>query len=289
MSWRVVVINSRSKLDLKLNYLVIRGAETTKIFLGEISTLIIESTAVSLTASLICELNKRKIKIIFCDEKRNPHSEIAPYYGSHDCSGKLKSQVKWSEDITNIIWMEIIKEKIWQQKEILKKYKLKQYLILEDYIKEVRLKDETNREGHAAKVYFNALFGMEFTRRDSSPINMGLNYGYSILLSAFNREIVSGGYSTELGIFHENMFNNFNLSSDFMEPFRPIVDNYVKSIEIEDLNHETKMGLINLLNIEVYIDGKKNYLNNAIKIYCKSIFDAINNKDSSIIKFYRNE
>ena len=76
MSWRVVVISSRAKLDLQMNHLVVRRETTTKIHLSEISTLIIESTAVSLTAYLLSELTKRKIKVIFCDEKRNPSSEL---------------------------------------------------------------------------------------------------------------------------------------------------------------------------------------------------------------------
>lgn len=40
MSWRVVVVNKRAKLDLQMNYLVIRSEEITKIYLGEISTVI---------------------------------------------------------------------------------------------------------------------------------------------------------------------------------------------------------------------------------------------------------
>ena len=51
--------------------------------------------------------------------------------------------------------------------------------------------DSTNREGHAAKVYFNALFGMSFTRSADTPVNAALNYGYSIILSAFNREVAA--------------------------------------------------------------------------------------------------
>ena len=38
-----------------------KGDETTKIHLSEIGLLLIESTAVSLTASLLCELIKRKV------------------------------------------------------------------------------------------------------------------------------------------------------------------------------------------------------------------------------------
>ena len=36
------------------------------------------------------------------------------------------------------------------------------------------------------------------------------------------------------------------------------------------------------------IDGKRNYVGNAIKIYCKSLIDALNESDVSLIKFYKN-
>ena len=113
MSWRIVVISQRAKLDLKMNYLVVRKQdETVKIFLGEIGQIIIESTAVSLTASLLCELVKRKIKVIFCDEKRNPCSELLPYYGSHDTSEKIRTQMEWGEYGKGSVWTKIIREKI---------------------------------------------------------------------------------------------------------------------------------------------------------------------------------
>lgn len=73
MSWRVVVISKRAKLDYQLGYLVVRNESVTKIHLGEISTLLIESTAVSITTSLLAELTKKKIKVIFCDEKETRH------------------------------------------------------------------------------------------------------------------------------------------------------------------------------------------------------------------------
>lgn len=66
MSWRVVVISKRAKLDFKMNFLVIRNEDGEKrIFLGDISVIVVESTAVSLTTYLISELIERKIKIIF--------------------------------------------------------------------------------------------------------------------------------------------------------------------------------------------------------------------------------
>ena len=145
--------------------------------------------------------------------------------------------------------------------------------MLNAYISQIELGDSTNREGHAAKVYFNALFGLDFTRTEDNSINAALNYGYSILLSAFNREITANGYITQLGLFHDNMFNYFNLSSDLMEPFRPIVDYQVKTMNPVKFEKEEKMMILQILQKEVRIAEKKELLSNAIKIYSKSIFE----------------
>ncbi len=289
MSWRTVVVTGNAKLDYKMDYLVVRKAETTtRIFIREIGLLIIESTAVSLTTMLLSELVKNKIKIVFCDEKHNPQSEVMPYYGSHDTSAKVRIQIQWTEEAKENIWTEIVAEKIKQQSEHLKEYGLEVSAdMLSRYIEEIELGDKTNREGHAAKVYFNALFGMDFSRSKDCPINAALNYGYGILLSCFNREVISNGYITQLGLFHNNMFNQFNLSSDLMEPFRVLVDHIVVKNKPEKFDTEEKMDLVYMLEDEVMIDGKRQYVSNAIKIYCKSIFDALNENDASLIKFYK--
>ena len=289
MSWRTIVISSSAKLDYKLDYLVVRQEEITKIHLSEISILLIENTAVSITAALLNELIKRKIKVIFCDEKRNPSSELVSYYGCHDSSAKIRNQIRWNDEIKELIWTEIVSEKIRNQRNILKYFNKKEYFMLDEYLSQIEIGDATNREGHSAKVYFNALFGMDFTRTSDTPTNAALNYGYGILLSTFNREIVANGYITQLGLFHDNMFNHFNLGSDLMKPFRTLVDKIVYNLKPEIFNHNEKMELLNILNKEVIIDGKINYVNNAIKIYCKSVFDAINQQDVSLIKFYKDE
>lgn len=289
MSWRTVIVSKRSKLDYKLNRLVVRGETEKKINLSEISIIIIESTAVSLTAYLLCELVKRKIKVVFCDEKRNPSSELIGYYGCHDTSLKVKTQINWSDSMKNLVWTEIVAEKIRKQKELLEELSLSESTLLGEYIETIEYKDSTNREGHAAKVYFNALFGMDFTRSSENDINSALNYGYSILLSAFNREIVANGYITQIGLEHDNIFNQFNLSSDLMEPYRPIIDKTVYLLKPEKFDKEEKIQLVDVLNREVIIDGKKQYLNNAIKIYCKSVFDALCEEDVSQMRFYKSE
>ena len=289
MSWRTVVITQRAKLDLQMGYLVIRMDKITKIHLSEINTVLIDSPAVSLTTSLLAELSRKKIKVIFCDEKRLPSSQLIPFYGSHDTSLKYKKQIQWTDEMKKFIWSEIVAEKIKQQAEFLDEKRGEESKLLWKYKSEVLPGDETNREGHAAKVYFNALFGMEFLRTQENTINAALNYGYSIILSMFAKEIVSQGYFTQLGIFHDNMFNELNLACDLMEPFRILVDRQVYKMNLQEFGKEEKIELVDILNHSVYIDGNQEYVSKAIRIYSKSIFDALNENDVSQIRFYKNE
>ncbi len=280
------MVTKPSKLDYSLGYVVIRDVESTiKIHISEISVILIENTGSSITTALLSKLSQEKIKVIFCDEKRNPCCESISVYGCHDCSQKLKNQIGWREEMKQLVWTSIVLEKIKNQSLLLKYYNLNQYKLLEKYISEIEFNDVTNREGHAAKVYFNALFGMDFNRNADIPLNAALNYGYSIILSVFNREVVSNGYLTQLGLFHDNMFNQFNLSCDLMEPFRPIIDKEVKELEFNNFGKDEKISLVKILNKEIIIDGKLNTLLNSIKIYCKSVFNSLEKEDLTFVKF----
>lgn len=287
MSFRTVVITNRCKLDYKMNYLEVRKEDTKRILLDDIHTLIIENPAVSLTGCLVEALMEKKIKVVFCDRKRNPQSELVPYYGSHDCSRKIKAQIEWDDEVKGEIWTRIVKEKIRKQAEFLGElYKSEEEKLLKEYIEEMEYRDATNREGHAAKVYFNALFGKDFTRNDDNSINAALNYGYSLILSTINREVVANGYLTQLGFFHDNMFNQFNLSCDLMEPFRILVDRYVYANSFSEFSVDEKHKMLELLQQEIGINNTRQVLVNGLKIYVKSVFDAINEKDLSVITFY---
>lgn len=290
MSWRTVVISRSAKLDYQMGYIVVRSSDETKrVFLRDIRMLLVESPAVTITSALINELIKHRIKVIFCDEKRNPSSELMPYYGSHDCSGKIRMQIAWSESVKKKIWTEIVTEKIRKQAELLSEKSLSEAGLLYDYINEIQLGDESNREGHASKVYFNALFGQGFSRTLDCFENAALNYGYSIILSSFTREIVTNGYLTQIGLYHDNQDNPFNLASDLMEPFRPLVDRQVSNMKLNKFEREEKMMLIDVVNQKVIINDRSEYVANAIQIYCKSVFDAINHFDVSEISYYQNE
>lgn len=285
MSWRIVVVSKIAKLDLQMGSLVIRSDETVKVQVSEIAVLIIENTAVSLTAALLSKLVESKVKVIFCDATRNPQFELSPYYGAHDSTAKIRKQILWDNELKGVVWTLIVREKISVQRDLLYKLDKAEYQKLEGYISEIAYNDNTNREGHAAKVYFNSIFGLNFTREQENPINSCLNYGYSLLLSAVNREVVCCGFLTQLGIHHDNTFNYYNLSSDIMEPLRPIIDEIVVNLCPKKFEKEEKKELVSVFGSVCQIDGTEQHFLNAVRIYAKSVVDAMCDNDTTLIKF----
>lgn len=276
MSFRTVVITKQSKITYKNRFLVVKQENDEKyIHLSEIDTIIVDSISVSISTYLLRELSANKINIIFCDEKHNPFGELTSYYLSHNSSKKIIMQCKWSQKDKDNLWKFLIKNKITNQALLLNKIGSANYDLLLSYVGEVTNGDKTNKEGHAARIYFTSLFTKNFVRNSNDNINAALNYGYAILLSAFNKEIVSNGYLTQLGIHHKNEFNPFNLACDLMEPFRVTIDNFVYYNKDKEFNNEYKMNILNIFNSKYKYNGKQYVLKDIIKFYTKNIFDFL--------------
>lgn len=281
MSFRTVVISKQSKISYKNRFLVVKQDNEEKyVHLSEIDTIIVDSISVSISAYLLKELSDNKINIIFCDDKHNPFGEIASFYSKHNSSKKIMEQIAWKISCKNELWCKIIKNKILNQALLLRKIKSDKYNLLLNYINDVKIGDKTNREGHAAKVYFNALFGNSFVRNDSDEINAALNYGYAILLSTINKEVISNGYLTQLGIHHKNEFNQFNLTCDLMEPFRIVIDNFVYYNQKRKFDKDYKLDMVNIFNSYFMYQNKRYTLKDVIKMFVKNTLDSICNLDN---------
>lgn len=286
MSFRSLVINNRCKLEYSLNYLVInKGDETKRVLLDEVKMIIINSTQVSITSTLIAECINKKIKILFGDVKHNLVGEITPYKNNYYANKKIKEQISFDEERKNFLWQQIVKMKIKGQADNLKIIgKDDVSNLLYCYSNEVELGDVTNREGLAAKSYFRAIFGKDFYRDDDSiEVNTYLNYGYTIILSSFNRSIKALGYYTELGIHHIGETNSFNFSCDLMEPLRPLVDLIILKKEINMENF--KQEFINMLSKVVIFEESSTYLDNAIEEYVSNCFQYLKTGNESKIQF----
>ena len=276
MSFRTVVIANQAKISYKNRFLVVKkDIEEKYIHLSEIDTIIVDSISVSISSYLLKELADNKINIIFCDEKHNPYGQIQPFYSRHNSSKKIIEQTKWTLKNKDNLWTLIVKNKIINQAFLLKKIKSKQANLVFSYVDELGVGDKSNREGHASKVYFNALFGKKFSRGNNDIINAKLNYGYAILLSTVSKEITNNGYLTQLGIHHKNEFNPFNLACDLMEPFRVIIDAFVYYNQERELDSNLKLDIINIFNNIYTFNSKKYTLKDIIELYVKNTFKVL--------------
>lgn len=262
-----------------------RGEEEKRVHLSEIHTIIVENTATVITTILLCEVMKRNIQIIFCDEKHVPCFSCVPFSGNYENSKRIKQQFAWDESTKSLLWKKIIIEKIKNQAKVLDSIDLTSANLLRTYAQNVTDNDRTNREGHAAKVYFNALFGKTFSRKDKeNSINIALNYGYTILLSTITRNIVAAGYLPQIGIWHDSDTNPFNFSSDLIEPLRQIVD-----FTVLKMNDYTKFKekLNKLLTFNVAIGEINTTLEKAITIYVRSVINLLETGSFAELRFVK--
>ena len=283
MGWRTVVVNTHSKLSYLNNHLIFKNAaETVQIHLSEIDVLLLETTDITITTMLIKRLIDENILILFCDDKRLPIGKLLPFYAKHDSSLQLSRQISWPQDRKMFVWTEIISQKITNQRLHLNQrvFDEKAYSLVVLH-EELELYDPTNREGHAARIYFNTLFGNDFSREHQNDINAGLNYGYTLILSMFAREIVRTGCVTQLGLKHANQFNEFNFASDIMEPFRPLVDQIIYDNKNKSFTI-MKRALFSLFDNRYTYGKKEMYLTNIVSDYTKKVIKALNNEKERI-------
>ena len=270
MGWRSVIITQHAKLTYSMQMMIVQTRDgINQIPIEDINLLLVSTTQAVITSALISKLAQNQTKVIFVDEKDNPVVETAVYYPGARNMAKLKEQFNWDEHLKEVLWTKIVSQKIKNQIAVLDNYHLNKDEVQSE-LDQLEINDESNREAIAARKYFMLLFDKDFVRRDTSAINAALDYGYAILLSSFNREIVMNGYLTYFGIHHCSQENQFNLASDLMEPFRPFVDYWVKAHEkIKELTPDIKYGLVELLSLEIKFNGKKTLLTNAITVYVR--------------------
>lgn len=278
--FRSVVIESPCKLSYKGGYMVVRKEDdTAKVHLSEFHTLVLHTNQAFISAYLMSELAKAKISLVVSDERHDPVGQYLPLYGAHNTSARIDEQLEWGPVAKKQVWQRIVRDKILHQSRVLgARAREEDAVMLEKVAAEVRSGDNTHREAHAAHVYFRSLFGPDFSRDEDGPINAALNYGYALLLSSVNREIVSRGYLTQEGICHHNDFNQFNLSCDFMEPFRPIVDRVVFDNVGDEFTKDDKLLLVDMLNQTIPYRGGSYRVASVISLYVKDCLDALSRR-----------
>ena len=289
MSWRIVYASDVSKMSLNLNSLkVTKGDLEVKIPLSDIFAVVIEDLTVTLTARLLVELSDYNILVILCNQKHLPECMLQPISGHFSQYGQMKEQLSWNQAQKDELWKRLVQQKISNQIECMRHVQVDPIRIekMQQLQASVKLFDRENIEGQAAKYYFNSFF-TEFTRDNDDLLeNAVLNYGYTILNSAIARTIVAKGLIPAIGIHHIGGRNHFNLASDLIEPFRPLVDLFLLKHPPEDfMTKSYRLNSVNLLHARIEIDGKMQTVIRAIDIMIQSMIEYFREGRIDLLKF----
>lgn len=291
MAFRTIYIEKAVRLRLDLNNIVVNYEnDDYHINIDEINSLIIDDPRCNISLRLLSALCEKGINVIFTDSSHMPIGSLQTLYNHTRAPKKIKLQMSWDKNSQIYLWTEIVKQKIENQIDTLKKKgKLEKVDLIEKMKTEVTLGDLKNKEGLASRVYFKELFGVTFKRFDENIINYAMNYIYQILRSKIAQEIVACGYIPAIGICHKSEFNLYNLADDFIEPFRPICDYYVCDIlenTIDNyLTSEIKQKIVNILNHNVCFKKASYKIHIVIQFYVQSLFKYLETGDIAHIEF----
>ena len=261
---RTLYIANPYHLHLKNQQMVFSPQEgkDRSVPIEDIGFLVLEHPQISITMPLVAALNANNVAVVFCNEKYMPTSMLLNLDGNNLQSEFFRHQIDASVPLKKNLWKQTVEAKINNQAALLKKLGIKNNDLL-TLAKDVKSDDSSNREGHAARLYWPRLFGESFIReRFGYHPNPMLNYAYIVLRSAVARSLVGSGLLATLGIHHHNKYNAFCLADDIMEPYRPYVDEMAVGLDkkyghIDELEKEHKIDLLQILTCDVKVGDNK--------------------------------
>ena len=286
MGWKTIIIGCESKVSLTLNRMRITiDDEYQNIPLSDIDTVIFSHIGVVITIPLLSKLVENNINIIVCDDKNDPIGIFQPFNNHSLVFKRLNNQLNWKLTRKKKFWKIIIEQKIHSEIDALTIEKKNDLVIkqLNVYKDSVYTDDQTNREAIAARSYFQELFGNGFTRDDNNVVNAALNYGYKIIASYISKCITSRGLITQLGVHHIGESNPFNLTYDFIEPFRVFIDLWVYENIKSSFSTYEKTEIINILNYKINVNHKWIRLCDAIEDIIDSYIAFLDERENNII------
>lgn len=241
-------------LSLKNNQMIIHTKEMPEmqksVPIEDIGFVILEHQQTNITLPLLNALSDNNVAVIFCGNDFMPNAMLMNLDSNKTQGESYRAQIEASDPLKKGLWKQIVEAKIRNQAALLNKLG-KDGDKLKPYYMNVKSGDSDNREGIAAKIYWNELFGANFIRsREGVEPNNMLNYGYTLLRAAVARSLMGSGLFPAFGIFHRNRYNAFPLADDIMEPYRPYVDEIVFDLYANgehELTKEVKTRLLRLL------------------------------------------
>lgn len=289
MAFRVILIENEVEIRVKLNNLIVtRQGNDIWIPLDDISMIVLDNLTTNLSTRLLWQLSEQGIGLMICDQSHLPTGYYSSYDNHSRASKIIGYQIKKDREYYGRLWKQIVEAKIQNQANAyqIMKNDLEGAKRIIEFAKGIVNDDRSNREAHAAKIYFNLLMGTTFSRgNEDILLNSGLDYGYAVIRGYIARACVGYGLNTQIGIHHKSEYNRFNLVDDLLEPLRPLVDIVAYSIMKDDsyFMPEHRRKLVNILNMKMMYRDKKMYVCNVIENYVEQFASYIMGRNQTII------
>ena len=260
MAFRTVEISHPAELHVQQNQLiVIQESGTVRIPLDDIIHITCLGPNIRLSTLALSKLNESGITLLVIDESYHASSIAIPVKGYSRQAMVIHKQIEFINSMkSKHLWLDIIRQKIKNQREVLAILGLGGIEYFDAILGELNIQNVDECEAKAAKGYFQIL-SPGLNRRNETPFNSKLNYGYAVLRNSIIRSLVNKGFQPAIGIHHSNQLNAFNLADDLIEPFRPMVD--LAAIHSKgdslSLDKEERRTMANVLHSYCEFDGKK--------------------------------
>lgn len=286
MGWKTLIIGCECKVSLSENRLKIHIEDDYHIYpLNDLDTIIFSHRFIIITMPLLIAMINNNVNIIICDDKNDPIGTFNAFNNHSLVFKQLKKQLDWRLVRKKKLWKRIIENKIKSEIDVLTSFGKDEKSIkkLKELKNNIYTDDFSNREAIAARIYFTSLFSDDFNRDDVCTINNSLNYGYKIIASYISKCLVARGYLPQLGIHHIGESNPFNLTYDFIEPFRAIVDAWTYSHIEDKFSSNEKQSLIEILDYKIYTNNKWFRLKDAIEDIVDTYIAFLNEETENIL------
>ena len=291
MAFRTLTIDSAAEVHVLNGQLTVQRETDPKplhVDLDDLACIVLANLDITLSTGALNMISSHGITVLGCGRNYMPTSIVLPFAQNSRYSRIVSLQLGASTPFRKQLWKQIVTEKIANQARVLSIANRPGSAELVELSQSVRSGDPDNREAVAARKYF-PLLKDGYVRDEVSPTSSVLNYGYAVIRSALARAVVSHGFITSVGLHHHNDRNEFNLVDDLIEPFRPLVDLQMLSIDLahEDagnLSREARRSITSVLRNACMIDGRETSCLIATELVVLSLMQAFEERDARRLK-----